>query len=135
MADWDENSLSREISGAALEVHRELGPGLVESIYEEALCYELQLRGLSFRRQQRVAITYKGVKLATPLRLDLLIEGKVIVDAKAKESLLPIDHAQLLSYLRLTGIRLGLLINFHELILRKGIKRVVNNLPDPPSKP
>jgi GxxExxY protein len=130
---WDENSLSREIIGAAIEVHRIVGPGLVESIYEGALCHELHLRHLSFRRQQRVAIAYKGVKLATPLRLDLLVEEKVIIDAKAKECLLPIDQAHLLSYLRLTNLRLGLLINFHEIVLRKGIKRVVNDLPPSPT--
>src|SRR5438105_447971 len=112
----DENALSHEIIGAALEVHRELGPGLVECIYEESLCHEFHLRGLKFLRQQHVAISYKGVRLATPLRLDLLVEGKVIVDAKAKECLTALDRAQLLSYLRLTGLRLGLLINFHEIV-------------------
>jgi GxxExxY protein len=129
----DENALSKVIIGAALEVHRALGPGLVESVYEEALCHEFHLRGLAFLRQQKVAIRYKGVKLATPLRLDLLVEGKVVIDAKAKECLVPIDRAQLLTYLKLTGLRLGLLINFHEIILQKGIRRVVNNLPEEPS--
>lgn len=128
MKDQDENALSREIIGAALDVHRELGPGLIESVYEEALCHELHLRGLSFTRQSHVALTYKGVKLSTPLRLDLLVNGKVIVDGKAKEALTALDGAQLLTYLRLTGMRLGLLINFHEVVLRNGIRRVVNGL-------
>lgn len=127
----DENELSHAIIGAALEVHRELGPGMIESVYEEALCHELHLRGLRFARQQRVPIHYKGVCLATPLRLDLLVEGKVIVDAKAKDGLLAVDRAQVLSYLRLSKLRLGLLINFHELVLKQGIRRIVNDLPEP----
>ncbi len=126
----DENALSKIIIGAALEVHRELGPGLVESVYEESLCHELHLRKLSFKRQLRVPIKYKGVSLATPLRIDLLIEGRVIVDCKAKDTLIPGDRAQLLSYLRLSNVRLGLLINFHAIVLQQGIKRVVNNLRD-----
>lgn len=129
----DENSLSKLIIGAALEVHRELGPGLVESIYEEAMCHELHLRGLSFRRQQSVSIAYKGVKLATPLRLDLLVEDLVVVDGKAKDCLTAFDRAQVLTYLRLADKRLGLLINFHEIVLKNGIRRVVNGLPNEPS--
>jgi GxxExxY protein len=126
----DENAFSKVVIGAALDVHRELGPGLLESIYEEALCHELHLRGLTFERQLRVPIGYKGISLATPLRIDLLIEGKVIVDGKAKEAVTPFDHAQLLTYLRLANKRLGLLINFHEIVLQRGIKRVVNQLRD-----
>jgi GxxExxY protein len=124
----NENMVSKQIIGCAIEVHKELGPGLVESIYEQALCYEMSQAGLSFRRQQQVPITYKGVKLATPLRLDLIVEGKVIVDNKSKKEATEIDKQTLLSYLRLTGIRLGLLINFTEIRLVDGVHRVVNGL-------
>lgn len=123
-----ENEISERIIGAAIEVHRTLGPGLLESVYEEALCHELHLRGIGFERQRSVPIGYKGVKLATDLRLDLLVEGKVIVDVKAKDNMTDGDHAKTLTYLRLTETRLGLNINFHEPRLVDGIKRIVNNL-------
>jgi GxxExxY protein len=131
MKERHENELSHEVIGAAMEVHRELGPGLIESIYEEALCHELHLRGLSFVRQMPVVISYKGTKLATDLRLDLLVEGRVVVDLKAKEQLSPIDKPKLPTYLRLLKLRLGLLINFHAPTLKDGVSRVVNNLVDP----
>jgi GxxExxY protein len=123
-----ENEVSSETIAAALEVHRHLGPGLVESVYEEALCHEFHLRTMPFRRQQGVPVLYKGVKLATDLRLDLIVRDLVIVDNKAKEEILPIDRVKLLTYLRLTGKRLGLLINYHSALLRDGIVRVVNGL-------
>lgn len=123
-----ENEISKKIIGAAIEVHRILGPGLLESVYEDALCHELNLRGVRFARQQSVPIPYKGVKLGTDLRLDLLIEDKVIVDLKAKEKLSPIDKPKLLTYLRLSGKTLGLIINFHVELLRDGVSRVVNKL-------
>ena len=123
-----ENEISEKIIGAAIEVHRLLGPGLLESVYEEALCHELHLRGLRFARQQKVPIPYKSIKLGTDLRLDLLVEDKVIVDLKAKEELSPIDKPKLLTYLRLSGKHLGLIINFHVEVLRDGICRVVNKL-------
>ena len=123
-----ENELSKEIIGAAIEVHRILGPGLIESVYEEALCHELHLKKLQFVRQKNIPISYKAIKLGTDLRLDLLVEDKVIVELKAKEVLSPIDKPKLLTYLKLSQKRLGLLINFHEELLRDGIHRVVNNL-------
>lgn len=123
-----ENEISKKIIGAAIEVHRVLGPGLLESIYEDALCHELNLRGIHFLRQKSVPIPYKGIKLKSDLRLDLLVENKVIVDLKAKEKLSPIDKPKLLSYLRLSENHLGLIINFHVEVLRDGIKRVVNRL-------
>ncbi len=123
-----ENEIAEEIIGAAIEVHRVLGPGLLESVYEDALCHELNLRGLKFVRQQSVPIPYKGVKLGSDLRLDLLIEDKVIVDLKAKEKLSRIDKPKLLTYLRLSEKKLGFLINFHVELLRDGISRVVNKL-------
>jgi GxxExxY protein len=123
-----ENEISERIIGAAIEVHRILGPGLLEGVYEEALCHELHLRGIRFERQKPVPIDYKGLKLATDLRLDLLIEEKVIVDVKAKEDMTEKDHAKTLTYLRLTNTHLGLNMNFHEPRLVDGIKRIVNNL-------
>ena len=123
-----ENEISGKIIGAAIEVHKILGPGLLESIYEDALCHELHLRGLKFVRQDPVPIPYKGVKLGTDKRLDLLVENKVIVDLKAKEKLSPIDKPKLLTYLRLRDKRLGLIINFHVTKLIDGVDRVVNNL-------
>ncbi len=123
-----ENEISEIIIGAAIEVHRILGPGLLESVYEEALCHELHLREIKFIRQQHVTIHYKVVKLGTDLRLDLLVEDKVIVDLKAKEKLSLIDKPQLLTYLKLSNKRLGLIINFHVEVLKDGISRVVNEL-------
>ncbi len=123
-----ENEISEKIIGAAIEVHRILGPGLLESVYEEALCHELHLRGIHFLRQQSVPIPYKGIKLKADLRLDLLVEDKVIVDLKAKEELSIIDKPKLLTYLRLCEKHLGLIINFHVVVLRDGIYRVVNKL-------
>lgn len=123
-----ENEISERIIGAGIEVHRHRGPGLVEQVYEECLCHEFNLRGIRFERQKLVPITYKAITLGVPLKLDLIVEGKVIVDLKAKEQVLPLDRAKLLSYLRLLNLRLGLLINFHSVRLKDGIERVVNRL-------
>jgi GxxExxY protein len=131
MTTMHENEISEAVIGAAIEVHRQLGPGLLESVYEQALCHELHLHSLRFKRQQGVLISYKGVKLSTELRLDLLVEEKLIVEIKAKEQLSPIDKPQLLTYLRLAGLRLGLIINFHSAVLKNGIVRVANNLTEP----
>jgi GxxExxY protein len=130
-----ENEISEKIIGAAIEVHKYFGPGLVEPIYEESLCHEFGLRGLRFERQKPVPLGYKDVQLGIPLRLDLIIEEKVIVDLKAKEALIPLDRAKLLSYLRLSGLRLGLIINFHSVLLKDGIERVVNGLQLAPPAP
>ena len=130
-----ENEISERIIGAAIEVHKYYGPGLVEQVYEEALCYEFSLRGIRFERQKQVPIFYKGVKLGVPLRLDSIVEEKVIVDLKAKEKVDAFDRAKLLSYLRLSNLRLGLIINFHETVLKDGISRVVNGLQLPPPEP
>ncbi len=127
-----ENEISERIIGAAIEVHKFYGPGLVEQVYEEAPCHEFSLRDLRFERQKQVSIYYKGVKLGVPLRLDLMVEEKVIVDLKAKEEVTAFDRAKLLSYLRLSNLRLGLIINFHSLVLKDGISRVVNGLKLPP---
>ncbi len=125
----DENYLSKIILDAAFEVHRELGgPGLLESVYEESLCEELALRGCIVDRQQQVPIHYKGKKPASPLRLDLRINSLVLVEAKAVSEYNPLFDSQMLTYLRLTKLRLGLVINFGEKYLKNGIHRVVNNL-------
>jgi GxxExxY protein len=130
-----ENEISEQVIGAAIEVHKFFGPGLGEQVYEEALCHEFGLRGTCFERQKHVIICYKGVKLGVPLRLDLIVEGKVIVDLKAKEEVNKFDRAKLLSYLRLSDLRLGLAINFHEIVLKDGISRMVNGLKSPPLEP
>lgn len=129
---WDENAineLSYKVIGAAIEVHRELGPGLLESIYEVCLCRELSLRNLKFKKQVEVPIIYKGVKLDTAYRLDLIVEDILIVELKAIENLMPVHEVQLLTYLRLNKLWLGLLINFNEPVLNKGVRRVVNGKP------
>jgi len=107
----------------------------VEQIYEEALCHEFNLRDIRFERQKQAPIFCKGVKLGVPLRLDLVVEVKVIVDLKAKEEVNAFDRAKLLSYLRLSNLQLGLIINFHESVLKNGISRVVNGLKLPPPGP
>jgi len=124
----DENALSHEIIGAAIEVHRVLGPGMLEFIYEEALVIELEARGLNVVRQAKVEISYKGRRLENKPRLDMLVDGSVIVEIKSVERVLPVHEAQLLTYLRLAEKKLGLLINFNTVVLRNSIKRVVNNL-------
>jgi GxxExxY protein len=113
------------IIGAAIEVHRNLGPGLLESAYEECLCHELQLRGLDFKRQVLLPLLYKGLKLDCGYKIDLIVRDEVILELKAVEKLLPIHEAQLLTYLRLTGKRVGLLINFNVPLLAQGIIRRV----------
>jgi len=119
------NRASHRIIGAAIEVHRHLGPGLLESIYRRALAYELQQQGMTVWQEKLVTVTYKGLEIDGQ-RLDLLVEPGVIVELKTVGQILPIHEAQLLSYLKSTGLRLGLLINFRAMTLKKGIKRIVN---------
>ena len=124
-----ENEISRIIVGAAIEVHRELGgPGLLEDVHEEALEEELKLRGLLVERQLPVRIVYKGRTLRKPLRLDMKVERLVLVDNKAVTEWNPVFEAQMLTYLRLTGLKLGLVINFGERYVKNGIYRIVNGL-------
>ncbi|HYE23653.1 MAG TPA: GxxExxY protein [Clostridia bacterium] len=111
------------IIGAAIEVHRALGPGLLESAYEECLCHELHSRGVSFFRQVAVPLSYKGVKLDCGYGIDLVVANEVVVELKAVERILPVHEAQLLTYMRLMGLRKGLLLNFNVPVLRDGIKR------------
>jgi GxxExxY protein len=119
------NPLTEKIIGAAMEVHKRLGPGLDEGLYEEAMCVELNLRGLAFARQVRIDVEYKGVKIGER-RVDLIVEGKVLVELKAIEQLAPVHKAQVRTYLKLTHLKLGLLINFNVPYLREGLKRIIN---------
>ena len=121
-----DNELTYEIRGAIFDVYNELGPGLLESVYEEALAFELQERGLKVERQVEVPIRYKGNELKTPLRLDLLVENTIIVELKSVEEMKPVFAKQLLTYLRLLDKRIGLLVNFSANNIREGIKRIVN---------
>ena len=122
----DINQLTGQIIGAAIEVHKTLGPGLLESAYEECLCRELSLRGFSYERQKEVPVKYKGVRLDCGYRLDIVVSESVVLELKACDRLERIHQAQLLTYLKLTGIRYGLLINFNVSVLKDGIKRMVN---------
>jgi len=124
----DENDLSKEIIAACIEVHKALGPGLLESAYEACLCHELTLRDLRFKRQFPIGIKYKNVNLDCGFRLDIIAEDKVIIEIKAVEKIMPVHKKQLLTYLKLADKRLGLLINFNEQLLMHGIYRVVNGL-------
>jgi len=125
----NENQISRLIVECAIEVHRTLGgPGLLESVYEQALVWELKQRNLIVDRQVQLPIPYKGQTLASPLRIDLIAGGKVIVECKAVTACNSIFEAQILTYLRLTSLKLGMLINFGERIVKHGIRRVVNGL-------
>jgi len=117
--------LTHEIRGAAMEVHTEIGPGLLESVYEECLCRELGLRGLSFQRQVSLPVTYKGVKLDCGYKLDLVVEDKVVLKLKSVKQIDPIHEAQLLTYFRLSGKKVGLLMNFNTVLMKDGIRRMV----------
>ena len=130
-----ENQITEQVIGAAIEVHRELGPGLLESAYEECLCYELSLRGLQFQRQVELPVRYKAVKLDCGYRMDLVVESLVIVELKTVEKLLPIHEAQLLTYLKLSHHAVGLLVNFNVPLLRDGLKRIVHNFKDSSASP
>ncbi len=127
------NATTEAIIGAAIDVHRELGPGLLESTYEACLAYELAQRGRRFERQKPLPVTYKGVRLDCGYRIDLLVEDAVVVELKAVDRLLDIHTAQVISYLKLADKRLGLLINFNVRILTHGVRRIANRFP--PSSP
>lgn len=122
------NEITEAIIGGAIAVHRELGPGLLESAYESCLLVELAERRLRVERQRPVVVRYRGIVVDQAYRLDLLVEDLVVVELKVVEKLLPIHEAQLLSYLKLTGLKVGLLINFNVLVLKDGVKRLVNGL-------
>jgi GxxExxY protein len=118
------DALSGAVIGVAIEVHRALGPGLLESAYEECLCFELQQAGIPFRRQVPLPVTYKSVNLDCGYRLDLLVEERLVVELKTVDRLMPVHDAQLLTYLRLAGYRAGLLMNFNVAVLRDGLRRI-----------
>jgi GxxExxY protein len=120
-----QEDLTDKIIGAAIEVHRHLGPGLLESAYEECLCRELDLRDLSFERQKALPLEYKGIKLDCGYRIDIVVENKVALELKCVDSLTAVHEAQLLTYLRLSGLKVGLILNFHVAVMRDGIKRLV----------
>ncbi|HEY3414225.1 MAG TPA: GxxExxY protein [Armatimonadota bacterium] len=122
LADGD---VTEQVIGAAIEVHKHLGPGLLESTYEACLCHELALRGVQFERQMSIPLSYKGVQLACGHRIDLVVERRVIVELKSVDALIPLHEAQLLTYLRTTGLHTGLIINFNVRFLRDGIVRRV----------
>lgn len=122
------NEVSGVIIDAALEVHRALGPGLLESVYENALAYELELRGLRVQREVAIPAVYKAIRFEIAFRADLIVEDLVVVELKSVEELAPVHAKQLLTYLKLSGKKLGLLINFNVPLLKDGIKRIANNL-------
>ena len=125
-----ENEVAKQVVDAAYHVHTSLGPGLLESVYEVVLAYELEKRGLRTLRQQAVPIVYQGTRIEMGFRADLIVEGKVIVEIKSVETVAPVHKKQLLTHLRLADKRLGLLINFNVVLIKDGITRFVNGLPD-----
>ena len=117
--------LTDSIIASAIEVHRHLGPGLLESAYEECLCYELNMRKIPFERQKPLPLRYKGIKLDCGYRMDIVVNNKVIIELKCVDKITPVHEAQLLTYLRLSNIKVGLIINFYTAVLKNGIKRLV----------
>lgn len=124
----NENYLSKQVIGICIDIHRKLGPGLLESVYEEILSYELTKNNLSYERQKSVDIFWDEIKIDKGFRTDLIVEGSIIIEIKSVKELEPVHYKQLLTYLKLTNLNLGLLINFNENILKNGVKRVVNGL-------
>ncbi len=122
---YEKDVLTDQIIGLAIEVHRHLGPGLLESAYEECLCYELNENGIAFKRQVPLPVVYKSVRLDCGYRIDLVVENRLILELKATERLLPIHEAQVLTYMRLSGISTGLLLNFNTPVLKDGIRRLM----------
>ncbi|HLG03823.1 MAG TPA: GxxExxY protein [Bacteroidia bacterium] len=123
-----ENDLAKIVVELCLKIHRTLGPGLLESVYEQVLCYELKKMNLNFTRQQGIAVVYEDINMDLGFRADIIIENKLIVELKSIETVAPVHHKILLTYLRLTNIKLGLLVNFNVELVKDGIKRIVNNL-------
>ena len=126
LAQQDDDRLTERVIGFAIEVHRQLGPGLLESAYEECLCYELREGGLGFRRQVPLPVAYKSIRLDCGYRIDVVVEEQVILELKTVERLMPIHDAQLLTYMKLSGRPTGLLLNFHSAVLKDGIRRMMS---------
>ncbi len=124
----NENDIAKIIVNTCYTIHVELGPGLLESVYEEILFYELSSKGLKVDRQKAMPLTWEGIKMEVGFRADLIVENKVIIELKSVESIAPVHSKQLLTYLKITGLKLGLLINFNEKLIEDGIIRIVNNL-------
>ena len=122
---YPEQDLTQKIIGAGIEVHRALGPGLLESIYQTCLAHEFALRGLGFEQEKPLPVEYKGIRLACGYRLDFIVEGRVVVELKAVDSIHDVHKAQLLTYLKITGCKVGLLMNFNSAVLKDGIERMV----------
>lgn len=133
--DVSVNKITERIIGACIEIHRQMGPGLLESAYEECLCHELTSAGLKFERQKPLPVSCKGVKLDCGYRLDLIVEAQVIVELITVDEIQPIHDAQLLTYLKLSGVSVGLLINFNVPVLKQGVKRIVNNFQEDSASP
>ena len=127
----DENEIGKIAVDAAVQIHRELGPGLLESVYEVVLAKELENRGLSVQRQVPVPIVYRGIRFDEGFRADIIVEGKIILELKSVEQIAKVHAKQVLTYLRLTSLRLGFLLNFGAALMKDGIERVVNGLPEP----
>ena len=123
-----ENELAKIVVDLCIKIHRALGPGLLESVYEKVLCYELGLAGINFQRQKAISVIYQDIKMDLGFRADIIVDGKLLLELKSSESITTVHHKILLTYLRMTGLKLGLLINFHEALLKNGIKRIVNKL-------
>jgi GxxExxY protein len=121
----DDAALSERVIGCAIEVHRHLGPGLLEGVYEDCLCHELQQNGLGYQRQVHLPVVYKGVQLESAYRLDILVQNRLVIEIKAIDRILSIHEAQLLTYLRVSGHRTGLTLNFNHAVLKDGIRRMV----------
>lgn len=123
-----ENEMAKIVVDCCYKIHTTLGPGLFESVYEKALIYELEKRGLNFEQQKGIPVYYDNIKMEMGFRADIIVENKVILELKSQEVLAPVHSKQLLTYLRVTGLKLGLLINFGEALIKNGIHRIVNNL-------
>jgi GxxExxY protein len=120
-----EKELTDKVIGAAIEVHRQLGPGLLESAYEKCLCRELELRGLSFERQKAIPLEYKGIKLEQGYRMDIVVANRIVLELKCVTAIAPVHEAQMLTYLRLSGLPIGLILNFYVPVMKAGIRRMV----------
>jgi GxxExxY protein len=123
-----ENEIAKILVNIFYKVHSTLGPGLLESVYEEVICYELDKLDIKYKRQQGIAVLYEGVKMDIGFRADIIVENKVIIEIKSIEAIAPVHHKTLLTYLKLTNIKLGLLVNFNVDLIKDGITRIVNNL-------
>ena len=123
-----ENEISKILIDIFVKIHKQLGPGLLESVYEEIICYELKNANLNFTRQQGIPVIYNNIKMDLGFRTDIIVENKVIIEIKSIEMLAPVHHKQLLTYLKLTELKLGLLVNFNVNLIKNGIARIVNNL-------